>query len=147
MDAVPIQTVYKIQVITMGHVALGCLLSCLRVFNYPHIFVRFPTRLDWKRSICPRPPFFEKYLHFLERYWVDLCLTLIYRPTADFCKQTCSLHAGEEGVILIGGRLHWTECVKTPLQKVNVTIISSSGQDAFSGLDHFCSCYKEHKNY
>lgn len=49
-------------------------------------------------------------------------------------KQTCSLHASEEGVVFMGDLRRWTVVVKLCLQSVNALIFSSAVSDALSGL-------------
>lgn len=60
--------------------------------------------------------------------------------------QTCSLHAGEEGVFLVGDGPHWTVAIEHLHQELGVVFfVTLSASDAFSGLDQPCSYYIEHK--
>lgn len=55
--------------------------------------------------------------------------------------QTCSLHACEEGVLLVGDGPDWTVVVEHPLQERGVVLFfAPSENEAFSGLDQPRSC-------
>lgn len=61
--------------------------------------------------------------------------------------QTCSFHAGEEGVFLVGVGLHWTEAVKHPLQIFGIMFfLTLSESEAISGLDQPCTYDIEHQH-
>lgn len=76
-----------------------------------------------------------------------ICANIVrHLCSGDFDMQTCSFHAGEEGVFLVGDGLHWTVAVKHPLQELGIVFFTLFEHDAFSGLDPPCSYYIEHQH-
>lgn len=85
---------------------------------------------------------FKKRVVGIEQiFWGNLCLR-------DSYIQTCSFHAGEEGVFLVGDGPSWAVAIKHLLQELGIVFFFTLSQsDAFSGLDQLCSYYVEHTQH